>query len=70
MQRLPSQHYPVIHNRVSVNVGGEVHMYCYYDGDEPEISQVISKHVACGKLPALAGFVLKQIVFLEEFGQE
>lgn len=65
-----SQHSPVIHNRVSVNVDGEIHMYCYYDGDEEEIARVINKHVAVGRLPALAGFVLRHIVFLEEGGEE
>lgn len=70
MQRLPSPRSPVIHNRVSVNVDGEIHMYCYYDGDESEIAQVIAKHVAIGRLPALAGFVLRSIVFLDEIGEE
>lgn len=45
-------------------------MYCYYDGDESEIAQVISKHVAVGKLPPLAGYVLRSIIFLEESGEE
>lgn len=70
MRQSLSQPSPVIHNRVSVNVDGEIHMYCYYDGDESEIAQVISKDVAVGKLPPLAGFVLRSIVFLEEGGEE
>lgn len=70
MRQSLSQPSPVIHNRVSVNVGGEIHMYAYYDGDEAEIAQVIAKHVATGRLPPLAGFILRSIVFLEEFGEE
>lgn len=70
MQRLPSHYSPVIHNRVSVKVGGHTHMYAYYDGDEAEIAWVIQKHVAIGKLPPLAGYVLRSIIFLEEDGED
>ena len=66
MRRLPSHAYNVIENRVSVVHAGHVYMYCYRDGDEEEITEVIRKDVSTGKLHPFAGGMLVWLARIEE----
>lgn len=58
MRPLPLPAYNVIENRVSVAHAGHVYMYCFMDGDEGEIAEVIRKDVSLGKLHPFAGGML------------
>lgn len=59
---MPSPRYNEIENRVSVTHNGQVWMYCYRDGDEAEIVQVIKKDVSLGKLHPFAGGMLTFLI--------
>jgi len=62
MRPLPLRASSVIQNRVSVIHAGHVYMYCYVDGDEEEIAEVILMDVARGKLHPFAGGMLRYLI--------
>jgi hypothetical protein len=62
MPRLPLRASNVIQNRVSVIHAGHVYMYCYVDGDEEEIADVILQDVSRGKLHPFAGGMLRYLI--------
>lgn len=66
MQRWQLPVYREIENRVSVTHGGHVYMYCYADGDEDEITDVIRKDVSVGKLHPFAGGMLVFLIRIDE----
>ena len=56
----------VIENRVSVVHAGHVYMYCFRDGAEEEIAEVIRQDVSLGKLHPFAGGMLILLIGIEE----
>lgn len=66
MRPLPLPAYNVIENRVSVAHAGHVYMYCFMDGDEGEIAEVIRQDVSLGKLHPFAGGMLVWLIGIEE----
>lgn len=66
MRRLQLPASNAIQNRVSVAHGGHVYMYCWRDGDEDEIEEIVRRDVATGRLHPFAGGML---CFLIKVGQ-
>lgn len=58
MRRLPLPALNAMQNRVSVAHAGHVYMYCWRDGDEEEIEEIVRRDVSRGRLHPFAGGVL------------
>lgn len=66
MRRLPSPASNAMQNRVSVSHAGHVYMYCWRDGDEEEITEIVKKDVARGRLHPFAGGMLCWLIGIGE----